>query len=314
MNHRKSGIVALAVLFALFFPSARLLSAQAIDPFYLKLFQDGEASFRARNFAEAAKDLEVAVFGLAADRMKAAKAYIYLSLSYSALKNRDLCRQFLSRAITLLGEEGPGSLGLDIVTLNDYGRLIEDFQLAPGASPREQTGGVREKAAAEPQPQAQKTKRPVESSRIKELEAKLKASPDEASIQYELVSLYLEQKNYKKIISIMEGFLKKHPKEVPAVFHLAKARFFQKEYRRANYGFHEVISPSSENQVTKDIVLRSTIYLALCLHELGQKVSLASYLDYISQNIPLAELNRILAEEGLTERWTRLKALNAKTK
>ena len=72
MNLRKSGIVALAVLFALFFLSARLLSAQAIDPFYLKLFQDGEASFRARNFAEAAKDLEVAVFGLAADQMKAA--------------------------------------------------------------------------------------------------------------------------------------------------------------------------------------------------------------------------------------------------
>lgn len=311
MNHRKSGNVALAVLLTLLFLSVRLHSAQAIDPFYLKLFQDGEASFQARDFTTAVKELEIALFGLSADRKKAAKAYIYLSLSYRVLKNRDLCRQFLSRAITILGEEGPDSLGLDAVTLNDYVRLVEDFRIAPGATPGKQNGVARDKAA---EPAAQKIRRPVESSRVRELETRLKASPDEASIQYELVSLYFEQKNYRKIISIMEGVLKKHPKEVLAVFHLARARFFQKEYRRANYGFHEVISPSSENQITKNIVLLSTIYLTLCLHELGQKASLVSYLDDLSQNIPPAELNRILAEEDLTERWTRLKAQNAKTK
>jgi len=307
MNSPKSGIVATAVLLTLFLPSTRLLPAQAIDPFYLKLFQDGEAAFIAGDHAKAVKDLEVAVFGLSADRAKAAKAYIYLSLSHSALKNRDLCRQFLSRATTLLEKEGPGSLGLDMATLNGYERLIENFRLALGA-PEEQTGVVWEKAAAEPQ--AQRTRRSVDPSRVRELEARLKASPVEASIQYELGSLYFEQKNYKKAVEIMEGILKKHPEEIPAVFYLARARFFQKEYRRANYGFHEVISPSSENQITKDMVLRSTIYLTLCLHELKQKESLASYLDYVSQNIPLAELKRILAEEGLMERWTRLKTQN----
>ena len=309
MNFPKSSIVAMAVLLALFLPSASLRPAQAIDPFYLKLFQDGEAAFRARDFAEAVKDLEVAVFGLSADRAKAAKACIYLSLSHSALKNTDLCRQFLSRATTLLGKDGPGSLGLDMATLNGYERLIEDFQIAPG-TPEEQTGVVWENAAAEPP--AQRTRRPVDPSIVRELEARLKASPDEASIQYELGSLYFEQKNYKKVVAIMEGILKKHPEEIPAVFHLARARFFQKEYRRANYGFHKVISPSSENQITKEIVLRSTIYLTLCLHELRQKESLASYLVYVSQNIPLAELKRILAEEGLTERWARLNTQNTR--
>jgi DNA-binding GntR family transcriptional regulator len=122
-----------------------------------------------------------------------------------------------------------------------------------------------------------------------------------------LGSLYFEQGSYKKVVGIMEGILKKRPEEVSAVFHLARARFFQKEFRKANDGFHKVISPASENQITKDMVLRSTIYLTLCLYELRQKESLASYLDYVSQNIPLAELKRILADEGLAERWALLK-------
>jgi tetratricopeptide (TPR) repeat protein len=305
MTHIRS--LAMAILLALFLPSARLLPAQAIDPFYLKLFQDGEAAFRAQDYAKAVKDLEVAVFGLSADRTKAAKAYIYLSLSHNALKNKDKSRQFLVRAAGLVGKEGPGSLGLDMAALNGYERLIEDFRITPGA-PEEQTGVVWDKAVAEPP--AQKTRHPVDPSRVRELEARLKASPDEAAIRYELGSLYFEQGTYKRVVGIMEGILKKRPEEVSAVFHLARARFFQREFRKANDGFHKVISPSSENQITKDMVLRSTIYLTICLHELGQKESLASYLDYISQNIPLAELKRILVDEGLTERWALLKTRN----
>lgn len=87
------------------------------------------------------KHLEVAVFGLSTDRTKTAKAFIYLSWSHNTLKNRELARQFLSRAITLLGNESPGSLGLDVAALNGYERLIEDFLITPGAS-EEQAGVV----------------------------------------------------------------------------------------------------------------------------------------------------------------------------
>jgi tetratricopeptide (TPR) repeat protein len=306
MMHIRS--LAMAVLLALFLPSARLFPAQAIDPFYLKLFQDGEVAFVAGDHAKAVKDLEVAIFGLSADRTKAAKACIYLGLSHNALKNRDKSRQFLVRAAGLVGKEGPGSLGLAMAAQNGYERLVEDFRITPGA-PEEQTGVVWENAAAEFP--VQKTRPPVDSSRVRGLESRLKASPDDPAIRYELGSLYFEQGAFKKLAGIMEGLLKKHPEEIDATFHLARARFFQREFRKANDGFHKVISPASENQITKDMVLRSTIYLTLCLHELGQKESLASYLDYVSRNIPLAELKRILADEGLAGRWALLKTRNA---
>lgn len=282
-----------------------LASAQAIDPFYLRLFEDGETAFVVGDHAKAVKDLEVALFGLSADRTRAAKACIYLGLSYNTLKNRDKSRQFLVRAAGLVGKEGPGSLGLDKTALNGYERLIEDFRITPGA-PEEQTGVVWEKASVEPP--AQKTKPPVDPSRVRELEARLKASPDNPAIRYDLGSLYFEQRAYKKLVGIMEGLLKKHPKEIDATFYLARARFYQREFRKAHDGFHKVISPASENLITKDMVLRSTIYITLCQNALGQKKSLDSYLDYLDRKVPLAELKRIIAEEGLERNWELLKA------
>ena len=293
-----------AILLALFVPSAGLFPAQKIDPFYLKLFQDGEAAFLAQDYAKAVKDLEVAVFGLSADRIRAAKACIYLSLSHNALKNRDQSRRFLARAAGLVGKEGPGSLGLAEAATNGYERLVEDFRITPGA-PEEKTGVVWERDVAEPP--VEKIRPPVDPARIRELEARLKISPNDSAIRFELGSLYFEQGAYKKLAGIMEGLLKKSPGDVSAVFHLARARFFQGEFRKALEGFHKIISPASENQVTKDVVLRSTIYITLCLHELGLKQSLASYMDYVSQNIPLSLLNRILADEGLLKRWALLK-------
>jgi len=296
-------IIALTAIFLPF--DAQAQSAQAIDPFYLRMFEDGEAAFVAGDHAKAVKDLEVAVFGLSTDRVRSAKACVYLALSYNTLKNRDKGRLFLVRAVGLVSKEGLESLGLDKAALNSYERLVEDFRITPGA-PEEQTGVVWKNAFVEPP--AQKTRPPVDPSRVRELEARLKASPDDPAIRYDLGSLYFEQRAYKKLVGIMEGLLKKHPEEIDATFHLARASFYQREFRKATDGFHKIISPASENQVTKDMVLRSTIYITLCLNALGQKKSLDSYLDYLDRNVPLAELKRLIAEEGLERAWALLKA------
>lgn len=300
----KLSVVA-AALAALITLGTGLAASQAIDPFYLRLFEDGEAAFVAGDHAKAVKDLEVAVFGMSTDRVRSAKACVYLALSYNMLKNKDKSLQFLVRAAGLVGKEGPGFLGLDKAAMNGYERLIQDFRIIPGA-PEEQTGVVWEKASVEPP--AQKTRPPVDPSRVRELEARLKASPDNPAIRYDLGSLYFEQRAYKKLVGIMEGLLKKHPEDINATFHLARARFYQREFRKAHDGFHKIISPASENLVTKDMVLRSTIYMTLCQNALGQKKSLSSYLDYLDRNVPLAELKRIIAEEGLERNWELLKA------
>ena len=86
-----------------------------------------------------------------------------------------------------------------------------------------------------------------------------------------------------------------------ATFHLSRALYFMKDPRKAIEGFHKIISPASEMKVTKDAVLRSTIYIVLCLDTLDQKDSRDSYLDYLERNVPLAELRRAHRGRGSRE-------------
>ena len=106
----------------------------------------------------------------------------------------------------------------------------------------------------------------------------------------------------------MRDLLKKDPEEIMATFELSRALFFMKDHRKAIEGFHKIISPASEMKVTKDAVLRSTIYLVLCLDTLGQKDSRDSYRDYLERNVPRSELRELIAGEGLSRDWGLLRS------
>ncbi len=283
-----------------------LASAQAIDPFYLRLFEDGEAAFVAGDNAKAVKDLEVAVFGLSADKVRAAKANIYLALSHSSLKNTEKSRQFLRRAVELIGKDDPGSLGLAGGALNAYGRLIEKLPAAPDAETEGTAQPIWEKSRETLPPPL--TRPAVDPSEVKELEGRLGKEPDNDVLRVQLGDLYIRQGNYRKAVKLTRDLLKRDPEELMAIYNLSRALFFLKDQKNALEGFHKIIGPASEEKVTKDAVLRSTIYITLCLDALGQKTSRDSYLDYLDRNVPLTDLKRLIAEEGLDRDWTRLSA------
>ncbi len=281
-----------------------LASAQAIDPFYLRLFEDGEAAFVAGDDVKAVKDLEVAVFGLSTDRIRSAKANIYLALSHSSLKNAEKSRQFLRRAVELIGKDDPGSLGLAGGALNAYGRLIEKLPAAPDAEAGGTAPPVWERSRETPSPSL--IRPAVDPSEVKELEGRLGKEPDNDVLRIQLGDLYLRQGNYRKALKLTRDLLKRDPEEIMATYNLSRVLFFQKDYRDALEGFHKIIGPSSEEKVTKDAVLRSIIYVTLCLNALGQTTSRDSYLAYLDRNVPLTDLRRLIAEEGLDRDWARL--------
>ena len=95
-----------------------------------------------------------------------------------------------------------------------------------------------------------------------------------------------------------------------ATFNLSRALYFLKDHRNAITGFHKIIGPASEEKVTKDAVLRSTVYITLCLDALGQKTSRDSYREYLDRNVPLAALKALVAEEGLERDWALMTAAN----
>ena len=82
------------------------LSAQQIDPFYSNLLEKAERSFLAKNYAEAARDFEIASFGLAGSKTLRAKAYVYLSLSQYHSKDLKSSEKSMQEAAAIMGEEG----------------------------------------------------------------------------------------------------------------------------------------------------------------------------------------------------------------
>ena len=280
-------------------------TAQGIDPFYLRLFEDGEAAFVAGDHAKAVKDLELALFGLSADRIRSARSCVYLALSHSSLKNTEKSRQFLRRAVGLIGKDDPGSIGLAGGAVNAYERLLESLPAAPEAQAEETTPPDWEKSRETSPPPVAKPA--IDPAQVKELERRLGKEPDNDALRLELAALYIDQGSYRKTANLMRDLLKKDPEEIMATFHLSRALFFLKDHKKALEGFHKIIGPASEEKVTKDAVLRSTVYITLCLNALGQKTSRDSYLEYLDRNVPLAELKRLVAEEGLHGEWARLK-------
>ncbi len=302
----KMGRLVSSVLSAILVLGTALAAAQAIDPFYLRLFEGGEAAFVAGDHAKAVQDLEVAVFGLSSDRNRSAKACIYLALSHSSLKNSEKSLLFLRRAVGLIGDDNPGSLGLAEGAMNAYERLREKLPPEPEAAGKEIAPPEWEKSKEVVPPPIAKTV--IDPDQVKELEGRLGKEPDNDVLRLDLASLYVGRGDYRKAIKLMRGLLKRDPEEIMATYHLSRGLYFQRDHKKALEGFHKVIAPSSAEKVTKDAVLRSTIYVVLCLDALGQEQSQDSYLDYLVQNVALADLRRLVAEEGLTRDWARLKA------
>jgi TonB family protein len=96
---------------AVFCLQATLAALQA-DPFYTNLLAKAEKSFLAKNYAESARDCEIASFGLGDDKILQARAYVYLSLSQFYLKETMASERSLQRAAAIMGEEGLATLGI----------------------------------------------------------------------------------------------------------------------------------------------------------------------------------------------------------
>jgi periplasmic protein TonB len=105
------------------------LSAQQIDPFYPSLLEKAQKSFVAGNYRDAARDFEIAAFGLAGNKTLQAKAYVYLSLCRYYLKDTAGSEKSLREATALMGQEGFSSLEIYESAWPDLDKLIAFFNL-----------------------------------------------------------------------------------------------------------------------------------------------------------------------------------------
>lgn len=78
-------------------PSAgqTVVQSPRIDPFYLRLFDEGLSSFNRGDFEEAFENLKIAAFGLLDEPDLLGEAFVYLTLSAYNLKKTDQVEYYL---------------------------------------------------------------------------------------------------------------------------------------------------------------------------------------------------------------------------
>jgi TonB family protein len=185
----KQGIFSGMILIWIFFVCESGLSSQQrpqIDPFYVQLLEKAQKSFLAKNYEEAIRQLEIAAFGLAQDKVLQAKAYVYLGLSHFYLKDIKKSEKFLRQAADIMGDEGFASLAIQESSLPDLEKLLVFFNIKPAQPPQpaEATPHQQQEKQGKPPPlQAnpgppQKTQKTVEKEPAKNAQKEpAKATP-----------------------------------------------------------------------------------------------------------------------------------------
>lgn len=118
-------------LISLLAPILKAQQSEQIDPFYLRLLEKAQKSFLGKNYEDAARDFEIASFGLTGDKTLRAKAYVYLSLSRYYLKDIKSSEKYMREAADLMGEKELATLEIYESALPDLEKLLTFFNIRP---------------------------------------------------------------------------------------------------------------------------------------------------------------------------------------
>jgi hypothetical protein len=105
-------IIILVWIFFIFQLDMSARQTQQIDPFYKNLMAKAEKAFLFKNYAEAARDFEIATFGLNQDTTLQAKASFYIGLCHFYLKDVKKSESFVRQGADLLGDRSLAVLGI----------------------------------------------------------------------------------------------------------------------------------------------------------------------------------------------------------
>lgn len=161
----------LILVSAAFVPFLQAQIPERVDPFYLKLYEDGKYFYQSGDYAGAVSNFEIAFFGFVDNPPKLFECYIYLEVSYSHLKNADKTKYYydeikrLRLQTYLKNLKLPEDLEVKYLELNAaFARL--------GAKAAGGSGAVASKT--EPKSKSKPESQPPVSSPQKEADSKLR--------------------------------------------------------------------------------------------------------------------------------------------
>lgn len=140
---------------------------QETDAFYLQTLEKAQKAFLAKDYPEALRNFEIAVFGFTGDSKLRARALIYLGLTQFYLKNIKASEESLREAAGLLSTKELDGLEIAEESRPDLDKLLTYFDIRPAqveTSPKENEKPAKTKPPPQPVPEQSPSKNPISKS------------------------------------------------------------------------------------------------------------------------------------------------------
>ncbi len=265
---------------------------QAIDPFYLKSLKDGETQFQTKRYKEALESLEIAAFGLHANKDALARTRIYLGLCYAYLNESAKAEQNLKSAQAILGTEGLKSFDLPEPGKTDLAKVLRIFGLDKPAAPRADlpAGGTAAPAPAakkvseappnkaETAPAGSVTAAGLSSEAM--LKESIRREPRQAEPYYALARLQVEAKDLAGAIATLNKLLENNQAEIRGHLELGRIAFGERRLKDAEKSLEKFLELKNNVPIERHQVLEAKALLALSAYLRGDsKKALAALND-----------------------------------
>lgn len=282
-----AGLFTLGLLTAL-----SCLYSQNIDPFYSRLYHQGEQYFLEKNYKEAMTTFEIAAFGLSKNTTILAKIYTYMSLCAYYQADREKSRHFLQEAAKLAGEEGLERLDI----LKEARTLLSDLLITFNFKEPEDPYAFL----------SEKDRKKFYKNQKKELEQNIKKNPDNVTLYYRLYDLHRKNDKADEAVKTLKKLIKENPNTLGAYQLLGKIEFFQNSYSGALEHFKNIIDRPAGISVDDEILLAALVYSAICYYQIDNADSLKTHLNFILSSVPQKQLDVFLKKEKLEWEWKKI--------
>jgi len=240
-------IVALAAIIALSAPlplAARGVSgaqaqAQAVDPFYTRLFDAGRDAYQRGSFQETVDNLKIAFFGYLDHPAQLLECYIYLEVSYFELRDLDNTGRYHSEIRQAKLESELPKLALPKALVDRYREInasLDRFEAktpslsllarpaapATGAADKPEPNSAGAGAARRGGAPAATAAAPSMDDEIARLTSVLAADPKNSEAAFMLSSIYVEQKKFGDAHDVLNALAAADPKNGNAWVEIGK--------------------------------------------------------------------------------------------
>lgn len=260
----------IAVLFGMIFLTGGILpslgTAQEIDPFYLKRLESGERAFAEGNYKAAIEELDIALFGIQAEKQLKAKAYVYLGMSHFYLHNNEKARTHLKDAKDILGIDGLRALIADEAVWFYLNRsMIELGLLEPET--KQPAGTVIPQKNPAPKKTASTNVRLIE----RDLRLQIEANPQNPDLYYALYEHCLANDNPKEAKKTLANLIKKNPEEAKGFFLLGKIQYKERDLKAAEKNLRKVFELQTKVTVEEYVLFEAKVYQILTVRLIGDR-------------------------------------------